>query len=227
MTPSLPPASVLAPWAVQVSGQVSHWIAPDGCRDLIWWQPTGQRPRWKITPLVNGAGVVGALPGTQYRGWRLVPGALMDEPRLLARLARCDEGRPDDALTALADATRIDPHVHEALTLLARSPSVSAAVRATGMGERALERLTRQATGRTPTYWLALARVRRAAQALAGAWPLAELAHAHGYADQAHMTRAFDRWFGLSPARLRASHEALRAVRLSGYGDATALTPLG
>lgn len=224
MSAPAPPASLLAPWAELVSAQATHWIAPDGCRDLIWWRSPGQRPRWKVTALADGAEAVRAPLGTQYRGWRLLPGTLIDEPRLLARLDHCDEGGLDDALTALADATRIDPHVHEALALLARSPSVRAAVRATGLCERALERLTRQATGRTPTYWLALARVRRAAQALPSAVPLAELAHTHGYADQAHMTRAFGRWFGLSPARLRASHEALHAVRLAGYGDAAAFT---
>ncbi|QTD47357.1 AraC family transcriptional regulator [Ottowia testudinis] len=261
------------------SKQAAHWIAPDGCRDLIWWQPPGQRPRWKLTALADSAETVRAPLGTQYRGWRLLPGTMIDECHLLNRLTSCDEGRTDDAIAALTDATHIDPHVHETLAILARSLSVRAAVRTAGLGERTLERLTRQATGRTPTYWLALARVRRAAQSLSerdydlgvrrpgcglgwdarrdsqamaraidknrnaaarprprpdardgivdtfsGDGTLAELAHAHGYADQAHMTRAFRRWFGLSPARLRASGDGMSAVRSSGYGD---VTPLG
>ncbi|GKS76765.1 hypothetical protein AVME950_17735 [Acidovorax sp. SUPP950] len=76
---------------------------------------------------------------------------------------------------ALADFTRCDTRVQEALAALAQSPTVGAAARALGVSERTLERLMRTATGEPPRYWRALARVRRAAQALAGdgarPWP--------------------------------------------------------
>ncbi|MBK9617544.1 MAG: helix-turn-helix domain-containing protein [Uliginosibacterium sp.] len=54
-------------------------------------------------------------------------------------------------------------------------------------------------TGRTPGYWKQLARTRRAARALAGSATLADIAFAHCYADQAQMSRDFQRWFGVTP----------------------------
>lgn len=48
--------------------------------------------------------------------------------------------------------------------------------------------------------------------------PLAELAADHGYADQAHMTRAFRRWLGITPAGLRRDPDRAALLAASGYG---------
>lgn len=123
-------------------------------------------------------------------------------------------------IAALADFTRCDARVHEALAALAQAPAVGAAARALGVLERTLERLIRTATGEPPRYWRALARVRRAAQALTGDGgpPLAAIAADHGYADQAHFGRECRHWLGQTPARLRASKDLLASVQSSGYG---------
>lgn len=125
-----------------------------------------------------------------------------------------------DVLDRLGTFTHQAPRVTEALHCLADTDRVSAAVRQLGVTERSLERLLASATGRTPGYWLALARLRRAAQALADATPLAAVAADMGYADQAHMGREFRRWFGVSPGRLRAWPALLTVVRASGHATA-------
>jgi len=42
------------------------------------------------------------------------------------------------------------------------------------------------------------------------------VAHAHGYADQAHMSRDLGRWFGLTPTALR--RDPARVARLADPG---------
>ncbi|TGD93177.1 AraC family transcriptional regulator [Methylobacterium nonmethylotrophicum] len=62
-----------------------------------------------------------------------------------------------------------------------------------------------RATGATPHAYLVQQRVRLARRLLAeGRWPAAAAAEA-GFADQSHMTRAFVRQFGVTPARFRAA----------------------
>lgn len=92
------------------------------------------------------------------------------------------------------------------------------------MSVRSLERLVKAATGRPPAYWRGLARVRAAASNIDAAVPLSALAADHGYADQAHMTRAFRQWFGTSPARLRADPVLRATVAASGYGQPAGIT---
>ena len=47
--------------------------------------------------------------------------------------------------------------------------------------------------------------------------PLAHLADVHGYADQAHMARDLQRWFGASPTRLRADTRFLQGLAAPAY----------
>lgn len=68
--------------------------------------------------------------------------------------------------------------------------------------------MVKRETGRPPSYWLLLARVRQSAEALtfqtrSQRVSLAEHADMHNFADQAHMTREFRRWLNTSPSRLR------------------------
>jgi AraC-like DNA-binding protein len=114
--------------------------------------------------------------------------------------------------------TRIDPRVQEALRTLAIARNVAAAAQSLGVSERSLERLTQCATGQPPRFWRALARVRRAAQSLATAQPLAEIAVDQGYADQAHFSRDCLRWLGLTPAALRRAPALLATVAQAGHG---------
>ncbi len=90
--------------------------------------------------------------------------------------------------------------------LLRQSPSVGAAVRASGLGRRRFERAFLQATGLSPKTWQRVRRFQRAVGALAAtdAPAPAELAAALGYSDQSHLIREFRAMAGLTPGRFRA-----------------------
>jgi transcriptional regulator GlxA family with amidase domain len=90
---------------------------------------------------------------------------------------------------------------------------VAAARRVVGVTERTLERWVCAHTARTPSWWQGLARARRAAASLEQSLPLATLATRHGYADPSHMTRAFQRWFQMSPGSMRRRPELLAVLR--------------
>ncbi len=121
-------------------------------------------------------------------------------------------------LDAIDAHTQLAPRVQEALHTLAHAATVAAAARSLGVSERSLERLTRAATQQPPSYWRALARVRRAAQALGSGEALVGIAADHGYADQAHFSRDCLRWLGQSPSALRRSPGLLATVAQAGYG---------
>lgn len=90
--------------------------------------------------------------------------------------------------------------------LLRQSPSVGAAVRASGLSHRRFERQFRQAAGLNPKAWQRVRRFQRAVNALAareGPAP-ADLAAALGYSDQSHLVREFRAMAGLTPGRFRA-----------------------
>jgi AraC-like DNA-binding protein len=77
----------------------------------------------------------------------------------------------------------------------------------TGLGRYDLARQFRAAYGTSPYRYSLLRRLDFARQQLGGPTPLAELALAAGFADQAHFTRMFQQAFGVTPgryARLRA-----------------------
>lgn len=57
----------------------------------------------------------------------------------------------------------------------------------------------------TPAAFRAEHRLRAALRDVANMSPLADIAHANGYADQAHMTRSFMASLGVTPARLRSA----------------------
>ncbi|WOI47306.1 helix-turn-helix domain-containing protein [Acidovorax sp. BLS4] len=219
------PPTVLERWQHQGTEAGVTCVLPDGCRDLIVQIDAHGAVHWMVSHLPQQAYGVPASAGEDWLGFRLHPGVGVDADALLQSVQAIDLTR-DPAETAarvhaaLADFTRCDAHVQEALAALGQAPTVGAAARALGVSERTLERLIRTATGESPRYWRALARVRRAAQALAGDGgpPLAAIAADHGYADQAHFGRECRHWLGQTPARLRASKDLLASVQSSGYG---------
>ncbi|HWB20514.1 MAG TPA: helix-turn-helix transcriptional regulator [Phycisphaerales bacterium] len=70
------------------------------------------------------------------------------------------------------------------------------------MSASCFARLFKQATGKTPHAFIVRARVQRAAELIRrhGSRSLAQIALETGFADQAHLTRAFRRAFGKPPA---------------------------
>jgi len=218
--PSLPSA-ILESWQYTVHATSHGVVLPDGCRDLILVTTPGEPARWMVSALDDTARAVARAAGQCFWGYRLHPGALVDEGALLGAIEQTQPRDPHDALALVDALVRVDSRVEDALDSLKRCPCVASAARQLGVSERSLQRLVTSSTGRAPGYWKNLARVRRAAQVLSATWPdappLAQLAADHGYADQAHMSRAFRHWLGCTPSALLASPTLRELVRASGY----------
>lgn len=209
--------TVLDVWSRTTEEAASVLVLPDGCRDLILRQPTGEAPVWFVSALDDGPRRVAVAAGTFMLGFRLRPGVQIDKVQLLASLTGMT-GDPHAILERLDRFTVLPGLVKDALDCLGQeAASVAEAARLLGGGVRGLQRFVAGATGRPPSFWLQLARVRRSARAVRDAASLADIAHAHGYADQAHMTREFRRWFGATPGRLRSGAEPLPMLDAPGY----------
>jgi AraC-like DNA-binding protein len=202
-------------WAWTAPDDTSTLVLPDGCRDVIVSVPASGAPRVWVSPRDDTARAVHAVRGDHFAGYRLHPAAAFDE-RALCAIA-WSEVADDGARAALDAHVRVDEELSAALDALARADSVAAARRVVGVTERTLERWICARTERTPSWWQGLARVRRAAASLNDPLPLATLATRHGYADQSHMSRAFQRWFQISPGRMRRRPDLLAVLREAAY----------
>jgi AraC-like DNA-binding protein len=74
-----------------------------------------------------------------------------------------------------------------------------------GVSRFQLLRAFRRETGITPHAYLIQRRVSAARRLLAAGEIPAQAAAAAGFSDQSHMTRAFVRYLGVTPARYRAA----------------------
>lgn len=94
-----------------------------------------------------------------------------------------------------------DALVCRAATLLRRRPAlrVSRVAAALGMSERSLSRKFQAMFGMSPKHFARTARVEKALMARRGGASWADVAHACGFADQAHMIRDFNDILGASP----------------------------
>ncbi len=113
-------------------------------------------------------------------------------------------------LARLAPPRGIHPLVAEALAGLRRHGAVGRVAREIGVSERHLGRLFGEAVGLAPRSWCRVRRFDRTLERLAAepGQPLAELAAAEGYADQAHLTREFRALAGLTPGAWRQAAPA-------------------
>lgn len=93
----------------------------------------------------------------------------------------------------------IEAHLHEPLSLVSLAEVL-------GLGLATFTRRFRASFGQPPHAYLLDLRVLRARQRVAGTpRPLKDIALACGFADQAHMTRAFRARYGLTPGMLRTA----------------------
>ena len=216
------PAALLESWQHSCLLNACSIVAPDGCRDLIAIERPGQAAHWFVSPLADQQYTVESLAGTRFTGYRFQPGVQVKEGELLHLLRTVDPADVARTLTLIDSFTWRDKDTDDALLTLALGTRVAGAARSLGMGERSLERLVRRRTGRSPIFWRQLARLRQAALALShDGGSLAELATDHGFSDQAHMTREFQRWLGVAPAHMRAQASWRHLMAQSGYGGAT------
>lgn len=142
---------------------------------------------------------------------------LMLEGLLLATLAELFEAGttlPDDTGTQggltpfrLESVTRhLDAHID-------RRVSVAELARAAGLSESWFAHAFKQTTGLSPQRWQMQRRIERATAMMRAdpIRPLAEIAAATGFADQAHLTRAFRAKKGVPPATWRRESGKARA----------------
>ncbi len=215
---SLLPEGALELWRFTSVSRSHGLVFPDGCRDLIVSMPTHSRPACFVTSVADQVEMPEFMAGQRFVGVRLCAAAQFDEHALLGRLAGKERFDDSDLLSAVGDEVHVEPLVHEALAWLADAPRLDAARTSLGLSVRSLERLLMSRTGRTPVFWRSLARARSCARAIFGAEPLIAIAADHGYADQAHMTREMQRWFGASPGRLRSEAGRFEALNHAGFG---------
>jgi AraC-like DNA-binding protein len=132
-----------------------------------------------------------------------VPDTLAVEERLLqcllmvSRRHRLDGPHRQSAPPSIASAIeRLEDAPEMPITL-------AALARLSGVSRFQLLRGFRRAVGVTPHAYLIQRRVRLARKHLAAGLPPSEVAFATGFADQSHMTRAFARLHGVTPARFQ------------------------
>jgi AraC family chemosensory pili system transcriptional regulator ChpD len=98
-------------------------------------------------------------------------------------------------------------------TDLEHALSLDELARDVGVNKFVLIRRFRAQTGTTPHHYRTLLRVERAREQLARGIPASEVAHALGFADQAHLSRAFKRTLGVTPSAYARSAQRTSAQR--------------
>ncbi len=212
------PDSILQCWTHTSRKTGCLWVLPDGCRDLILRTVPGHYPEILLSALDEHAYSIGTLAETHYVGFRLHPAARFEENTL--RTAAAAIKRDETSfICLLSDLVQLDRRLEEALAVLSSEPDIHHTSRLLGVSERTLERLIGKGTGRTPTFWKSLVRLRRTAKTLCKTVTrpcLADIAVEHGYADQAHMNRVFRRWLGVTPLQFHRSTD-MHAALMPGF----------
>ncbi|VAW12620.1 hypothetical protein MNBD_ALPHA09-1878 [hydrothermal vent metagenome] len=210
--------AVLATWQTASRTDSAAVVIPDGCRDLIMWAAPGQRPRWFVSALAGRTKIASLGAGDYLKGYRLKPWVRIDINGLLGSVR--NQYLDDREIYCRIDRfCRLSASANEAQSCLAADVvTVAQAAGRLGVSQRSLQRLAMRKTGRPPSFWLMLARVRKSARLLSGQVSLAEHADAHNFSDQAHMTREFRRWLNISPSLLRSGVEQFSQLQNPGYG---------
>ena len=114
--------------------------------------------------------------------------------------------RLESILAARVSVRRaVNPLVPYALAQLRTGASVQRVVRASGYSHRTVLTLFRQAVGLTPKAYGRVLRFQRVLEHVSSATALAELAIAAGYSDQAHFSREFKAFAGVTATEYRHS----------------------
>jgi AraC-like DNA-binding protein len=114
--------------------------------------------------------------------------------------------RLESILAARLCLRRTMPHVVPfALERLRSGASIRRVVEASGYSHRTVLTLFRQSVGLTPKAYGRVLRFQRVLARISSATALAELAIAAGYSDQAHFSREFKAFAGVTPTEYRQS----------------------
>jgi len=208
---------ILDSWSATTTSNDSFLVIPDGCRDLILKILPAEKPHWFISPLQSQTHYLSSQTGAYSEGYRLRPGTLIDERALMSALSHQQHAQTDIAVFIDQFCHR-PASVSEILqTLASEVGTVTKAAAQLGIQPRTLQRQLLQLTGTSPSFWLMLARARKAARMLNQSLPLSEIAYLQGFSDQAHMSREFLRWFNISPAKLNPQSTQFTQLQYSGY----------
>jgi len=192
-------------------------VLPDGCQDLLIISRPGHRDQFRLTPFDLGPRWVDLPAGVELIGYRLRPGSRLGRQTFEAIMKR-----PEEAEARLLSDIAFSADTDEVIRALSlEGATLSSASRDVGVSVRSLQRYLQTQSLPGPDHWRMLARARRAANHLAAALPIAEIAFMSGYSDQAHMTRDFRRWFGATPARVRDDAELRDHLCQPGLGNWT------
>lgn len=207
--------NILDVWTSSTAVDTTYTVIPDGCRDLIMCKSTGHAPIWSVSPLFDQAKTISARASTEFIGFRMKPGVRFNEHGLLDSIKDQDI---NGIKSRLADFTRRQDNLEEILSCLSSDiNSASNAAKHLGVSLRTLQRELIRETGRSPIYWILLARARKAARDMFDIISHAEIAYKYGYSDQAHLCREIKRWFNINPSKLKLSDEIFSQINSSGY----------
>lgn len=214
-------------WTYTATSDEVSLVSPDGCIDILVssCSKTGC-DRIFVTDWDFSPRQVRLLAGTSLIGYRLRPGTTIG----LADL-QIEHGDLSNLDAEIGDRVNHDQEVSEIIEVLGLPGGcIKRLARQQGVSERTLQRHFRNLSLPTPVFWRQLGRARRAVQALPCSVPLSEIALEYGYSDQAHMTRAFMRWFGRTPEKLRRNSSAMNDLLqpgLSNWSEEITLNPAG
>jgi AraC-like DNA-binding protein len=121
---------------------------------------------------------------------------------LIDRVLDLSRGGGVEPRSAVDDRT-VDQARQYLATNVSAHPTLDAVARAVGVDKYTLVRRFRRAGATTPHRYLVMLRLEQAREQLARGTTPAEAAQAAGFADQAHLTRWFRRYFGTTPAAYR------------------------
>jgi AraC-like DNA-binding protein len=220
--PARLPGAVL--WTRTTDGG-PYRVLPDGCMDLLWIEGelvvAGPDTRAYVSASEPGVRLAGirfapgigpellGVPAREVRDAR-VPLAdlwsLSRSRRLADRIGSApDPGRAlDAAVVSLSDRhgrldTTADRVVAVVISGLRRGAGVRAIARTAGLSERQLHRRCLDAFGYGPKVLARVLRMNEALDRARSGLPLAQVAAATGYADQAHLTREVKALTGVPP----------------------------
>lgn len=209
--------SAFLEWSYCAAEEDRVTVLPDGCRDVLVINRPGTRGFVTLTAFDFHPRLVALTRRTVIHGYRLRPGTAVDQRVLDAIAANTAAAR--EILSNEIGATDHAGAMIEALAL--PGVSVRGAAKSLGVSVRTLQRHLAGLDLPSPDYWRLLARARHAAALLTVHSSLADIAHACGFSDQAHMTREFVRWFGQAPCGLRRQTDLLEVLRQPALGNWT------
>ncbi len=203
-------------WTSQVTQFKTFTVLPDGCRDILIHTRRNQPSRISLTDWDLQPRQIALNPNDRISGYRLRPGLCITADVL-------SEAQTEQDVVALIDNLQSqDIEISTAIeTLSAENATPLHTARQCGVSLRSLQRQFRKHALLPPEFWRLLGRARRAAIALPSNQPLTDIAGIYGYSDQAHMTRAFQRWFGHTPGQIKASPGLLEQISQPALGTWT------